>query len=509
MRLSSENYLRTIIIGIALLTSLTGILFLLILDFDGIEFNGDSHVYFLNAEHFLSALSIPEFPKSTYWPYGYPALVSLACTIGDLSFETARWVNVIFGGLLALVFCMIAVFIARFNQNSRNDAILLIVSIGILPLGHGLFLKYQLTMMSDMTSAFLNVLTILLCWKSRNTGSLITTALAGFVLGLSLLTRYVNALMLVPALTALLYGNNFGQLISFRKSILPVTLFGIAALITFAPQLYITLQDTSSSLGNGLLNDWSVRNFFSLSHESIDGSQTAKIPSVLYYLLLPFRWQCFTPLGIALLFLGIRYSLRELPGWISFSIVAWYGIHYLLLCGIPLQNSRIGFPLFLPVTVWLSLGILESKISWSNHFGKTAILITVVWLTSLAVSFKAAYDFIRIKNDLKNTAQTVVKNIPSGSRIISTSLFAVYKAYPMKVEPYSIYTLRIKETKRLLDNPRPAFLAIDEKHFIPQWSNYPPGETYRWIKNNYFCRIAFVADDYTVYEIKPKNILQP
>jgi hypothetical protein len=48
-------------------------------------------------------------------------------------------------------------------------------------------------------------------------------------------------------------------------------------------------------------------------------------------------------------------------------------------------------------------------------------------------------------------------------------------------------------------------MAIDEKRFIPQWTNYPPGKNYYWIKNYYTCQYKFVLGDYTVYEIKEKN----
>jgi hypothetical protein len=507
MKLSFENYLKTIIAGIAILTTITGAFFLFTTNFDGIEFNGDSHVYFLNAQHFSYSLAIPDFPKPTYWPYGYPALLSLSFTLGDISFETARWVNVAFGGFLAISFCLVSILIADIKKISNDETLLLVLAAGIFPLGHGLFLKYQLSMMSDMVSAFLNVLTILLCWKGRNTNNLITIALAGLVLGLSVFTRYVNALMLVPACTVLLYGKKIDLLISFQKTLLPLFVFGATALLIFSPQLYITLQDTSSSIENGLLNDWSFKNFISLKHESIDGSQTAKISSIFYYLLLPFRWQSFTPLGVVLATLGIKYSIRELPKWIWVSMFTWYGIHYLLLCGIPLQNSRIGFPLFLPVVLWLSWGILECRILWKNYFPEIVWVITITWLVSLGLSFKATYDFIRSKNDLKNTAAKVIRSIPPGSRVISTSLFAVYKAYPMNVEPLSIYTLPIEEAEKIFRMEKATFLAIDEKRFIPQWDTYPPGKCYRWIKENYSCTVKFVVDDYTIYEVKPKTSL--
>jgi hypothetical protein len=503
LKLTPQKILIITIIGIALLTVLTGAIILVVLNFDGIEFNGDSFVYFLNAKHFSSAVFAHTPPKPAYWPYGYPALLSFSFIFGDVSYESARWVNVILGGLLAATFSSVSFFISKLKKLSFDQSFLIIASAGLLPLGHGFFLKYQLTMMSDMTAALLSLLIMFLCWKWRDANKFIYIALAGCLFGLSLLTRYVNALMLLPILVVLFYGINIRDARSIRRNSIAALLFGSLTFITFAPQLYITLQDTSSSLGNSLLNGWNIKNFFTMTHESTDGSQPAKVPSVLYYFLLPFKLQCFTPLGIILMGLGIKYTLRELPKWFWLSMIVWYLVFYILLCGIPLQNGRIGFSLFLPVVLWMALGLLECKISWESQFAKILIVTSLVWAMVFVFSIKAIRDFTKTKDRLKITAEVVAKSVPSGSRIISTSLNAVYNAYPCNVESLSIYTMSIGEAENLFRSNKSVFLAIDEKHFIPQWKNYPAGKCYDWIMNNHSCGIKFDVDTYTVYEVKP------
>jgi hypothetical protein len=502
-KLSPKIYLITTIAVISILTAVTGTFFLLVLNFDGIEFNGDSYVYFTNAKHFSTAVSAHGPPMPAYWPYGYPALLSLSFALGDVSFESARWVNVILGGLLGAVLCSILFFISIIKKMSFNQTLLVILSVGLLPLGHGFFLKYQLIIMSDMTALFLDCLVMLLCWWWRASDRLIYIILAGAVLGLSVLTRYVNALMLIPALVVLFCDFDFQQMRSVRSILLTGLLFVGSALLAFAPQLYITLQNTSSSLGNGLLNGWDLKNFYTMTHESMDGHQPAKIPSVLYYFVLPFRWQCFTPFGIILAGLGIKYTFRELPRWIWLSMIIWYLTFYILLCGIPLQNGRIGFPLFLPIVIWMSLGLLESSILWTNRFSKILVVVSLIWCVSFAFSFKAIWDFIKVKNKLKETAQLIAKAIPPESRIVTTSPCAVYQAYPIAIKPFNIYKMSVAETKKLFITEPPMFLAIDEKKFIPQFTHYPPGKSLDWIKSNYSCIFKFNIGDFTVYEIKP------
>ena len=509
-KLSPKIYLIITIAGITVLTFITGAIFLLALNFDGIEFNGDSHVYFNDARHFLTAITEHISPRPSHWPYGYPAILSLAFAIGDISFESARWVNVFLGGLLVTVLCFILLLISDIKKLSINQSFLIVLTVGLLPLGHGLFIKYQISMMSDMTAAFLSSLMMLLCWRWRMSGYLIDIFLAGVALGVLMSTRYVYSLMFIPGLSVVFFDIDLQQTRSVYRRLFPAFLFVASALLAFAPQLSITLQDTSSSLGNELLKHWSINNFFSLTHESVDGHTSANVPSVLCYFILPFRLQCFTPLGIILAALGIIYAFRELPKWLWPSIIIWYLIFYILLCGLPLQNGRIGFPLFLPITLWMSLGLLECLIRWKNLFNKILVLVSLTWCLSLAFSSLSIQRFIKMKSDLKVTAESLAKAVPAQSRIISTSLYPVYNAYPMDVKALSIYQMSISEAENLFSgNHSPLFLAIDEDFFIPRWSNYPPGKCFYWIRNNYSCTYKSKIDDYTVYEIKPCKKLLP
>ncbi|MDB5271822.1 MAG: dolichyl-phosphate-mannose-protein mannosyltransferase [Chitinophagaceae bacterium] len=485
-------------------TVLVAGIYLLALPFDGIEFNGDSFVYFSNAKAFSKALAIPALPRPAYWPYGYPALLSMAFAAGDISYESARWVNVIAGGCLTITLCSLILVFARWRKLPQHQVVLLLLSTGLWPLAHGYFLKYQLSMMSDMSAALWGALIILACWRWRVSGNWFAVILAGAALGMAVFTRYIYVLMIVPALVALLTDTNLYSWADIKKIMGVLLLFGTTALLVFSPQLFITLQDLSSSLNNGLFQSWSMKNFFALSYQSTDGYQSASIPSVLYYGLLPFQWKCFTPFGLLLSLLGLKYAIREVPRWMWLSVVAWYGIMYVLLCGIPIQNARIAFPLFLPVLIFVALGTLECFIVWERHARKLFVCMALLWCISLYFTFTFIAESVKNKNKFETMGNAVARAIPEPARVISTSLCAVYLAYPIpNIEPYSIHLISVSQIQKMVADKRPLYLAIDEEQFVKQWSAYSSYKNYAWIRSHCACRLISKAGAFNVYEVKP------
>ncbi|HVD96656.1 MAG TPA: hypothetical protein VNB90_00535 [Cytophagaceae bacterium] len=491
-----------ILSGITLFTIATGACFLWFLKFDGIEFNGDSFTYFSNAKTFLSAVSNGQFPKSTFWPYGFPAVLSSSFLLGDETYESARWINVVLAGLLNSTFAAVMLLFASVRRLSSSHTILLMLAAGLFPVGHDIFLKYQLLIMSDVLAALFSMLTLFCCWRWRAYGRWYNAALAGIFLGFAGCTRYVHLLTSVAAFSIFISGLKKENI---RSTLLALLVFGAFTLLAFAPQLSITLQDTSSTVGHSLLKDWSLQNFFLSTHESADGHQQGKVPSLIYYFALPFRFECFTPLGLILAMLGIRFAIRELPLWCWLPLMVWYFSFYFFHSGIPIENSRHAFPLFLPIVLWIALGLLECWLLWPRHFIHIVIFTFMLWLGAFMLSVQSAEKLVHTKNELKATAQILSRTVPPGSRVISTSLCAVYHAYPETVVPISIYSIPLEQTKNLFQEKTPVYMAIDEKRFIPQWTNYPPGKNYYWIKNYYTCQYKFVLGDYTVYEIKEKN----
>lgn len=465
-----------------------------ILGFDGIEFNGDCHVYFQVAKYFRQAISDFEFLKPQYWPYGYPALLSVTFFVGDETYKSAQWVNLVAGGAIVALLGTMALLIARIKSLDQNKTVFFIICAMMLMVARGMILKYQLLLMSDMIGAFWAMLTMLLLWQWKVSKKLTLLAFAGIALGLGISTRYVYVLMLLPALVVLLSG------FSLRRTALHVIIFGLALLLAVLPQMVITFKDSSSTLGNDLLGAWSIKNFFTLVFDSADGHQTAKIPNILYYALLPFRWEDLTPLGLPLAGLGFYFARHELPRWMLLSLTTWYFSFYILLSGIPIQNPRIGFSLYLPVVLFASLGVLWCIRHW--HIKYVFAVVIILSAISITFSFRYIREFIETRNELKQTAASVAAAAQKDSRVISTSLYAAYLAYPMEVEPFSIYTLSIEQAKALLSDGKKTILAIDELKFIPQWSEYPAGKIYWWIRNHYKCTLIMKSGEYTVYQVE-------
>lgn len=463
-------------------------------EFDGIEFNGDCLVYFQIAKYFRQALSDFVFPKPQYWPYGYPALLSLTFFVGSETYTAAQWINLVAGGATIALLGSMALLIARIKNPDQSKTISFIICAMMLLVARGMMLKYQLLLMSDMMGVFWAMLMMLLLWKWKVSKKLTLLAFAGIALGLDISTRYVYVLMLLPAIVILLSG------FSLRRTSLHLIIFALAVLLTALPQIVITLKDSSSTLGNELLGGWSVKNFFTRAFDSADGHQTATIPSTLYYALLPFRWEDLTPLGLPLAGFGFYFAWYQLPRWISLSLVTWYFSFYILICGIPIQNTRIAFSLYPPVFLFASLGVLWCIQHWQVKY----VFAGVIILSAISITFSVRYirEFIETRNDLKQTAASVAAAAQKNSQIISTSLYAAYLAYPMGVEPFSIYAMSIEQAQAALSDGKKTILAIDEEKFIPQWSNYPAGKTYWWIRNHKKCTLIMKSGEYVVYEVE-------
>jgi hypothetical protein len=461
--------------------------------FDGIDFNGDSYVYFQMAQRFHHAMADFMLPSREHWPFGYPALLSISFFLKGEFFSAAQWINIIAGGVLIAICGGMTLLIARLkNLNSQTTSLFVLVTMLML-IGRGTIMKYQLLIMSDMMGIVWATLMMLGLWRWKISKSLVPLIIGGVAFGLALSTRHVYVLMIVP-LTIILLSE-----FSLKKIFPAAVLFCIGFLIGVLPQLMIMLKGTLSSTDYGLLHDWSLKNVFTLSFESLDGHQTSRIPNMLYYFILPFRFEDFTPVGLLFVCLGFYYAVCELPRWILLSLAFWYLTFYILLCGIPIQNPRIAFSLYVPLAIFAALGILwclqRFQIKW--------VLSGVMLLTVISIVFSVRYidKLVQTKNELSKVAEEVAVIAEKNSRIISTSLYAVYLAYPMDVEPKSIYNLSIPEVEAILADTKKTLLAIDETKFIPQWGNYPAGKTYWWIRNHYRCNLIAHSGEYSVYQV--------
>ena len=463
------------------------------LDFDGIIFNGDSFVYFQNAKDFKYGLAHLTYPNIEHWPYGYPALLSLLLLVGE-TFRTVQWINFIAGGCLIALTGYMILFLSDLKSIDQKKTILLLSGSMLLLAGRGTLLKYQLLIMSDLTGAFFATASMFLTWKWKISKTNAALAMAAVLLGLAMTTRYVYVLMLVPICVIL-----FQEYLSAKKPTFLIVFFSVF-LISIIPQLFLILREQPFQQDYSLMNNWSLNNFFALQFESADGHQATTIPNVLYYGAVPFRIEDLSLIGSILVLLGLHFAVRELPRWSWLSLVLWYLSFYILLCGMPIQNPRIAFSLYQPLTLLASFGILRCL----NYFRAKQMIIPLLLLFILSVIFslKHIQKMIIEKNELKRTAEQTAHISGNNSRIISTSLYAVYLAYPMKVEPVSIYTTSVDQVKRMLSDGKRTFLAIDEERFIPQWGNYPAGKTYWWIRDHCRCIPVLKTGGFTIYEVK-------
>ncbi len=464
--------------------------------FDGIDFNGDCYVYFQMAKYFKQSLSNLILPDHhLHWPYGYPAFLSISFLFFGETFKAAQWINLIAGGALITILGSIALFVARIKVLDSEKTILFVLAAMLMLIGRGIMLKYQLIIMSDMMGAFWAMLTVFLIWKWAISKKRILLLLAGIAFGLAISTRYVYVLVAVPLIVVAL------SELSLRQLFFQSLFFILGLLIGVFPEMMIALNGSSHGVNNELLDAWEFKNLFALTLESVSsGQQKSRIPSLVYYAIAPFRWEDFSPLGLIFVCLGFYYAVLELPRWLWLSLLLWYLTFYIFLCGIPIRNPRLAFSLYLPLSIFVSFGVL-----WCLHYWQTKrVMWCVILLTFVSIIFSTQHikKLVESKNELLKTSVEVAILAKENSRIISTSLYAVYHAYPAKIEPKSIYSMSISEAKVLLSDGKKTFLAIDNDKFIPNYGNYPAGKTYLWIRNHYICDETDHSGEFTIYQIK-------
>ena len=137
-----------------------------------------------------------EFPRNTYNPPGYPALLVLASPLTGDHFTTGKWMSLLAGGLTgALAFVL---FRRLFGPGPALLAVPIILTSAV-------FATYAITAMTDVPFVLL-CLVVMIAITSEGPHRLRTVILSGVLCGIAYLIRYNAVFLLVPGLAAALWG---------------------------------------------------------------------------------------------------------------------------------------------------------------------------------------------------------------------------------------------------------------------------------------------------------------
>ena len=209
-----------------------------LLPFDGIEFNGDSYRYYLEAISFSKSIQEFSLPEPAFWPYGFPSLIGILFQFIPASFENAQLVPIC---LTAGLFLMLFLILFENFSSPAENKMAITISI-LLTFSCGFILKYQLLIMSDIPALFwaaLSIYLLLRYCKNNNRLFLLMVAVSATI---ALLSRYVYGLIIIPIVFAL-----WDEKKSIRSFLIDTSLFFICVFAFSIPQLLIDSASAYSS----------------------------------------------------------------------------------------------------------------------------------------------------------------------------------------------------------------------------------------------------------------------
>jgi hypothetical protein len=276
-------------------------------------------------------------------------------------------------GLGSAIYALLGLWLAYRIARELFDARAAIwATIGIWWATPLLFYMYSNPIMSHANDAFVNALFIYVWYRTRSNLSNRNWVWRGAALGLAALVRPQNTLLALLPLaeaSAIMLRDRRLELLTWLKR---AFLFGLAAVILFAPQL-ITWQQTYGTLlpGNpyavyGDKFDFTSPHFFDVLFSTARGLFVWS-PLVLFAIvgLIVFAWRVDRTLGIGLILVWLA-QVYLIGSWSQWSAAASFGQRF-MINGTPLYIIGLAALLFR----------LRDKVNWKILGG--AIGLFVVW----------------------------------------------------------------------------------------------------------------------------------
>jgi hypothetical protein len=236
-----------------------------------------------------------------------------------------------------------------------------------------LFYMFGHPLMSHANDAFVNALFVFVWWRTRQPITVRGAVLRGAALGLAMLVRTQNALLLLLPISEVLLTWLIQRRVDWRPWLKPMALLALTATIVFAPQL-IVWQQTYGAFWPG--NPYSITygdsfnpaspHFFDVLLSSARGLflwSPLVLLAIIGLFVFVLRAQRTLGVGLILVWLAQVYLIG---GWNAWSGAASFGQRFMI-------NGTVTYVLGLAAL----LAWLQTKISW-KLLG-TVVVFFVVW----------------------------------------------------------------------------------------------------------------------------------
>ncbi len=428
-----------------------------LLNFNGL-YGQDAHEYLRQSRVIFDRLSgLPGPPAElgdAEFAGGYPLLGALfRFLLGDsvLALQVLSWVAAalglwIFERLLALL-----------APGARADSRWVMAGLGVVLAP--MFLRASLTSMSDGLGLLFALSTFFLGFRALEKGRATDLMGAAMLGAFAFSTRYALIALLFPLAVALVH-----SLISRKKYgvlIWAAAAFGLAML----PHFWLKTGGMENLLTHSIASRWSVLHFFKSSFEGAAGGISSNLLPNLLFLLFPLFHPAFCIALPGLFLLAKKTDLLLPTKRILFSGAVLYLI---LLGGLPQQNLRFLFPVYI-VVLLLLFPAWDRFFCYGFLFFKR--LATGVLITALAVQLVCCVKFLaptisrnRLETEIAQQLQAV---LPPNAEVYAFDLDVSLRTYLPEVQFHNLWIQR--------------YPTFSSGHFVlfnealrPQWQGQNP-----------------------------------
>jgi Dolichyl-phosphate-mannose-protein mannosyltransferase len=411
-----------------------------------------------------------EFPRNTYNPPGYPALLVLARPLAPDHFTTGKWMSLVAGGLTGVLAFLL--FRRLFGVRTGVLAVPIVLS-------SAAFATYAITAMTDVPFVCLSALAMLAI-TSESPHRLRWIALSGVLCGAVYLMRYNALFLLVPGLAAAVWGPG-----DWPSRVRRGALFLASVLLTISPWLWASYVH------------WGAP-FYSTNYEDVARAFGIARPGgfrslsdVVLHDPARFAWGYATNLG-PILYRSLGAGLALLPvGPLAVVgiglalarhrrkpvlLVLLAALSFLLLMTLTHWEKRYFFFLLVCYSGFSALAIVEIAAWVEQRFGapraaRLAMALLMLWIlapSAVTVSRAAAKTLSRQPVELLPAARAVALDAAPQATVMSVRAQMAYlsgRAWRPLPGADSIDDLKVK----IQDQP-PGYIAYDRwaRKYLPQ-----------------------------------------
>jgi 4-amino-4-deoxy-L-arabinose transferase-like glycosyltransferase len=491
-----------------------------------------------------------------HWPVGYHLHIITGFLLSGIDPGGGRMLTILLAALCpVLVYLIVQRLVCSRVPGNRVLAVVAgLVAGALLPL-NATFTRIGLSLMSDAPTAFWALLSIYCFIRAAplpgaDEGPVPVTsgmrnmnfALAGFSMGLAVLTRYGSALLLLPILVYVLLasvsGERVGSPISRLRRNLKHALWAVPAfLLALTPQaLYLLTHDPGTGAGD-FLGSLNIANLFASTSTSPDGTSTFQYPMLVFYLLSPL-WHAqagfYSPFFLPPLLIGVAYLYWHKMLRVLLFLLLWWVIPALIYSATPYQAHRFTL-IYLPAIAILvgcgigyAVALLVGRIPLLAAHSKPGALrtptlrpgVTSIFCTAVLILFITG--LVQCWNSVRDWTAThaawqevdrrlvalVEQAVPSDTRVAGppravTLGFSAPLYHHTQWPVLELYFAEPGTLAGFLAGPGPHIAVVPEESLAGQWSATPTGEHWRWLTANYSLERKGQQGIYTIYLIIP------